>query len=196
VRTRLYWLPNALSLFRLALVPAFVLVAVRLGATAAAGLDPARLRGTAIGLLLLSGATDVVDGHLARRWRVTTRFGAIADALADKATQISGLVVLTMVGAPAFPSLPLWLVGSVLLRDLVLGSGWVVLPWLGREVDVAHEFHGKVATVFVFVVLFGATVGTARDLLFPVIVVAAVASLISATGYTLRAVRAPRRIAT
>ena len=68
-------IPNALTVARLALIPVFVVLMVR------AGHRPSWPAGIVFGI---AGITDQVDGFLARRWRVESRFGKIADPLADR----------------------------------------------------------------------------------------------------------------
>ena len=75
VPTPLARLPNVLTLGRLALVPVFVALMVKAGDA----------RSWPAGIVFgVAGATDQVDGFLARRWRVESRFGKIADPLADR----------------------------------------------------------------------------------------------------------------
>src|SRR5205807_516223 len=68
-------LPNALTIARLALIPVFVVLMVR------AGHDPSWPAGIVFGIAAI---TDQIDGFLARRWHVESRFGKIADPLADR----------------------------------------------------------------------------------------------------------------
>src|SRR6476661_3834419 len=68
-------LPNALTIARLALIPVFVVLMVK---AADAPSWPAGI------LFGVAGATDQVDGFLARRWHVESRFGKFADPLADR----------------------------------------------------------------------------------------------------------------
>ena len=77
-------IPNALTVVRLALIPIFVVVVLGTdgeGSYAAAGLFAA------------AGLTDQIDGWLARRWRVESDFGKLADPLADR-LMIDAAVVL------------------------------------------------------------------------------------------------------
>lgn len=175
----LAWLPNLLTAFRLALVPAFVLVARRDGA---AQLQPG-WESPAFWIVAAAGVSDVLDGFLARRWSLTTRFGALMDAVADKSFQFTTLMTLTLMGRPLFSQLPVWLLGSVFLRDLVLLSGWTLLKLLKRPVDFEHEIHGRIATVLVFGLVVGATLGVPESILTPLAGLAALGSLLSAAAY-------------
>lgn len=75
--------PNALSLLRIALVPAFVVLYVTRHDTAA------------FAVLLASGITDVLDGFIARRFNQITDCGKLLDPLSDKLTQVAVAVALT-----------------------------------------------------------------------------------------------------
>jgi cardiolipin synthase len=175
-------IPNLLTAVRLALVPVFVAVALDQDA---AGVS-AGWSSTAFWIVMVAGGSDLLDGYLARRWEVTSRFGALLDAVADKSLQFAALVTITALGRPFFTQLPLWLVASVFVRDLTLLVGWVVLKRLHRPVNFEHEVHGRVATTLVLGLVLLATLGLAEGVLLPVAAVAAVASLLSAGAYARR----------
>src|SRR4051812_29682483 len=87
----------------------------------------------------IAGVTDQVDGFLARAWRVESRFGKIADPLADR-LMIDAAVILLV----AYGRLP-WLgLAVIIARDLLLLVGWRVLAPRGIDLDV--NFAGKAAT--------------------------------------------------
>jgi cardiolipin synthase len=96
-------LPNLLTAARLALVP--VVAAEVLGGNFRA----------ALGLTMLAGLTDGVDGFLARRFGWTSRLGAWLDPLADKALLVTLSLTLGRVGA-----FPWWLVALVIARDAII----------------------------------------------------------------------------
>lgn len=122
-------LPNALTVARLALIPVFV--GLLLVADGGHSWPAAIVFGVA-------GATDQVDGFLARRWHVESRFGTFADPLADRLMIDAAVLLLWQSGR-----LP-WIALAIPVRDLVaLVSTPIVL---GR----GYEFHvnmlGKAAT--------------------------------------------------
>lgn len=180
-------IPNLLTGLRLVLVPVFVVVSLdRATAQIAAG-----WASPAFWIVVAVGVTDVLDGHLARRWNVTSRRGALLDAVADKSFQFVALVTVTAIGRPLFTGLPPWLVGAVVVRDLVLLGGWILLPRLGRPVAMEHESHGRIATVLVFGLIVGATLGWPETILAPMAGVAALVALLSAGAYVRRGFRPP-----
>src|SRR5690242_8617486 len=144
-------LPNALTIARLALIPVFVVLMVR------AGHRPSWPAGVTFGI---AGITDQVDGFLARRWHVESRFGKLADPLADR-LMIDAAVILLF----AYDRLP-W-AGLVVIvgRDLLLLAGSALLSPRGIEVDV--NAVGKAATWVLYAAIFVCIV-TRRSTCWPV----------------------------
>ncbi len=123
-------LPNALTLGRLALIPVFVALMIHAGD---AHSWPAGI------LFGVAGATDQVDGFLARRWHVESRFGKIADPLADRLMIDAAVILLVVYGRLPWAGLVV-----IAARDLLLLAGWRVLAPRGIDVDV--NLLGKAAT--------------------------------------------------
>ena len=137
-RAPLAQLPNALTVSRLVLIPIFVALVVH------AGDAPSWPAGLVFGL---AGVTDQVDGFLARAWRVESRFGKIADPLADR-LMIDAAVIL-LVAHGRLPGEGLVVVGA---RDLLLLVGWRVLAPRGIDLDV--NLLGKAATWLLYAAVF------------------------------------------
>src|SRR5262249_17222238 len=72
----------------------------------------------ALVLMAVAGASDAVDGWLARRFGWVTRFGAALDPMADKILVGVLFIALTLQGR-----LPLWVAGIAIGRDLVIVGG-------------------------------------------------------------------------
>ena len=101
-------LPNAITLLR-ALLAAPIAFAILSGAHA-----------TALWLAVIAGSSDALDGFLAKRVRWQSALGAWLDPAADK------LLLITCFGALSYvDAVPIWLLGLVLVRDLVLVGGAV-----------------------------------------------------------------------
>ena len=127
--TRVWTVPNLLSMARLAGVPVFLWLV--LGPEA---------DGWALGLLMLSGFTDYLDGYLARRFNQTSALGEILDPVADR------FYILAVVIALALRDIIPWWVAVILpLRDLLL---WGLVPLLRTRGYSALPVHflGKAAT--------------------------------------------------
>jgi CDP-diacylglycerol--glycerol-3-phosphate 3-phosphatidyltransferase len=130
-------LPNALTLGRLAVIPAFVVLMVEAGD---AHTWPAGL------LFGVAGVTDQIDGFLARRWHVESRFGKIADPLADRLMIDAAVILLVVYGRLPWEGLVV-----VAARDLLLLGGWRVLAPRGIDLDV--NVLGKGATWLLYLAI-------------------------------------------
>ena len=87
-KKEIFTLPNLLSLFRLALIPVYVSIYLN-----ARNQDDYFL---AVAILAVSCLTDLIDGKIARRFNLITTVGKVLDPLADKATQFTLIVCLTV----------------------------------------------------------------------------------------------------
>src|SRR5438552_11697183 len=126
VPARLAHVPNALTVLRLALIPIFVVV---LAAADGGHSWPAAL------LFGVAGISDQVDGWLARRWRVESAFGKVADPLADRLMIDAAVILLWHAGR-----LP-WIALAIPARDVALLAGYKVV--VERGYDFAVNLAGK-----------------------------------------------------
>jgi CDP-diacylglycerol---glycerol-3-phosphate 3-phosphatidyltransferase len=122
-------IPNALTVFRLALIPVFV--ALLLASDGGHSWPAAIVFG-------IAGVTDQVDGWLARRWGVESSFGKIADPLADR-LMIDAAVILLW-NADRLP----WIALAIPVRDVALLAGYKLV--VGRGYDFSVNLAGKAAT--------------------------------------------------
>ena len=112
------WLPNAISLLRIALVaPILVLI-----------IDGQY--GFALALCFVAGFSDGVDGYLAKRFDWHTRIGALLDPIADKFLVAGTFMTLVYTG-----HIPLWLGALVIFRDVVIVGGATAYNFLIRPVE-------------------------------------------------------------
>ena len=107
--TLLRHLPNLISMLRILMVPPVAWLIVE------------QHYALALGLFVVAGVSDGVDGFLAKHYGWTSRLGSILDPLADKLLLSVSFVTLAWLG-----HLPLWLALLVLARDLVIIVGGVV----------------------------------------------------------------------
>ena len=133
---------NKITILRILLVPFFV---VEVLYYTKEGNEVHRL------LALLSFAVaaicDGVDGYIARRYNQRSELGAILDPLADKLLLVSGIVVLSFDHSPYLESVPLWLTGTIIGRDVLILMGMLVIHLMVGKVKVRPRIIGKVATV-------------------------------------------------
>jgi cardiolipin synthase (CMP-forming) len=101
-------LANQITILRIMLIPAFVLLTVygHLGA--------------ALAVFLVAGATDAIDGLIARLTSHPTSFGAWLDPMADKLLLVTTFVVLTLPQIALTNHVPIWLTVLVITRDVVI----------------------------------------------------------------------------
>jgi CDP-diacylglycerol--glycerol-3-phosphate 3-phosphatidyltransferase len=123
-------LPNALTIARLALIPVFValMLAAEGGHSWPAGI-----------VFGIAGVTDQIDGFLARRWRVESEFGKIADPLADRLMIDSAVILLFIADHMPWAGLVV-----IIGRDLLLMLGYKAIAPQGYRLDV--NVVGKAAT--------------------------------------------------
>jgi cardiolipin synthase len=127
---RIVTVPNALSAFRILLIPVFVGLLLNEGTEEA-------------GILLFAVvlATDWVDGYIARRTNQVTNLGKILDPVADRLAIAAGLIALMVRGA-----VPVWAGLLVIARDLaVLIAGGFLAARSGVRIEV--RWIGKAATM-------------------------------------------------
>ncbi len=125
----LRWLPNAICLFRIVLVLPVVLSLL------------AREYALAIALVAVAGASDAVDGFLAKTFGWRTRLGGLLDPAADKLLLMALFITLTWLG-----HVPLGLAGIVIGRDLVIVAGVIAYRWLIGPVEGRPSAISKLNT--------------------------------------------------
>jgi cardiolipin synthase len=122
-------LPNLICLFRILLVWPIV-QSVLAGHLA-----------LALALILLAGASDGLDGFLAKHFGWRSRLGGLLDPLADKLLLVATFMTLAWVGL-----LPLWLAAVVLGRDLVIVTGGMAYQFLIGPVQPSPTLVSKFNT--------------------------------------------------
>lgn len=139
------WLPNAISVLRgLAAIPLFLLIVEHAW-------------WWALGLAVIAGASDALDGWIARRWSLQSRLGGWLDPLTDKL-----LVAAAMLGLVVADLLPVWLVVLVLARDAWLLLGSAAYQWKVAPLMAEPSALGKLCT-FTQIVLVAAALGTVAE---------------------------------
>ncbi len=128
--------PNALSAFRILLIPVIVWLYVF-----------AEHRYLAVGAVLLSAVTDVADGFIARRFNMISEVGKLLDPVADKLTQAALLICLA-----SHRPIIYWVFALLCLKELVQGVlGLAVVRVTGKMQSA--RWYGKVSTVVFYVTM-------------------------------------------
>lgn len=172
---------NALTVFRLVLVPVFLVVLFHGDG------HQTDWRVAAWAVFAVAAFTDRMDGELARRHGLITEFGKLADPIADKALIGASLVGLSLLG-----DLPWWVTVVILARELgVTGLRF----WVLRHGVLAASRGGKLKTLLQGIAI-GLFILPAWDWLRVVawvfMIAAIVVALVTALDYVLRALRLRR----
>jgi len=139
---------NKITILRILLIPFFVVEVLYYVKN---GNEAHRL--AAILSFAIAAICDGVDGYIARRYNQRSELGAILDPLADKLLLVSGIVVLSFEHHPYLETVPLWLTGTIIGRDILVLAGMLVIHMTVGKVKVRPRIIGKVATVLQMIVV-------------------------------------------
>ena len=131
-------LPNKLTMFRVILIPFFVvfmLVDITL-------YD----KWIAFGIFIIASLTDLLDGKIARKYNLVTNFGKFMDPLADKLLVCSALICLV-----ALSKIPAWMVIVIIAREFII-SGFRLIA-SDNGVVIAASYWGKFKTTFQMIMI-------------------------------------------
>lgn len=127
-----FWnVPNILTLFRLALVPVFLVVFFFWG-------DGFHI--AALVVFVIACLTDVLDGIIARKTNQITKYGIVLDPLADKLLKGATLIAFAIINV-----IPLWLAITIITIDVGLIITGICL--YKQEITIPSNFLGKAGTV-------------------------------------------------
>ncbi len=126
-------IPNMMSMFRILLIPVMMVAYTKYHDVKATIL-----------LLLVSGASDVADGWVARKFDMVSNFGKVLDPIADKLTQLA-LMLCLVFGRPH-----MWyLVALLVVRETIMFFSGLISFYRTGQVGGA-EWHGKLATCVIY----------------------------------------------
>ncbi len=134
-KDRIWTVPNALTMLRLACIPVFWVLMMTKGQMY-----------SALGVFVLASLTDLLDGYIARKYDMITDFGKLLDPLADKLMVLSVILALVMTGI-----LPGAAFFVLMCKELVMVIGSYLL--LKRQLVVYAKPVGKVAQFFIVMAL-------------------------------------------
>ena len=165
-------LPNILTVIRLLLVPVFVCVYFFTNDNKIAAW-----------IFLAAGLTDVLDGYIARKFHMESRFGALADPLADKLLHLSVTACLALSGVPF-----MWIVFVILVikeSALIIGAAKL---YKQKNIIIAALWYGKAASLIIFIVIWSIIyMGDAMkyQMKAALALIAALTAILSGMGYTI-----------
>ena len=125
-------IPNILTICRILLIPCIIVMLIQ------------EKYDIAIILFISSGITDILDGYVARKFNIVSDIGKLLDPFADKITQISILIFLSL-----NEMIPIWILLIVLFKEFMMIAGASFL--YGREHIVDSKWYGKLSTVIFYI---------------------------------------------
>lgn len=135
-------IPNALTVFRLLLIPGFAYFffspmnnGVKL----------------AVMIFVLAGLTDILDGYIARKYNLITRLGIVLDPLADKLMLLTVLVSITLKN-----QVPFWIIVVVAVKEALMVMGAITL-FNDHDIVVSANRFGKLSTVAFYIAILSVT---------------------------------------
>lgn len=135
-------LPNKLTVFRIILIPVFMLIVIFGGVTHVniGGTTVYWSRVVAAVVFAVASVTDWFDGRIARGRHLITNFGKFADPLADKMLTMTAFIFLVSLGLA-----PAWVVALIVCRELAVTGLRLILAQTKGQV-LAAKMPGKIKT--------------------------------------------------
>lgn len=130
--------PNILSIFRICLVPVFIIAFFA---------DGHEIKYYAMFIYALASFTDVLDGFLARKFKASTKLGKFLDPLGDKMMTVSVLVCIAV-----DEIIPFWAVIVTVLKELLMTIGGLIVRRKASSELPPSNILGKVSTIVFFLV--------------------------------------------
>ena len=137
-------LPNILTIARVLLVPIFALIYFIPHKSSVIW---------AMGVFILAGVTDVLDGYIARKYDAVSNFGKLFDPLADKLMQCTALICIFI-----DKRFPVWILALLLLKEFLMIVGSAV--FYKKHYVVHSVWVGKVGSIVLYIaVIYKAVIG-------------------------------------
>ena len=134
-------LPNILTVTRIFMVPIFPLIYF-------SSLENASIY--ALEFFLFVGATDMLDGYLARKYNLISAFGTAMDPLADKL-----MLIMVMLSFGIKGLLPLWIIIFIIVKELIMIFTGLYFYFKKEKYVIASNIFGKSATMLLFLTVLG-----------------------------------------
>ena len=167
-------LPNKLTLFRVILIPFFV-VFMLVNVTGNAD------KWIALTIFIIASLTDLLDGKIARKYNLITDFGKFMDPLADKLLVCSALICLVSLNR-----IPAWIVIIIIAREFIISGFRLIAADNGRV--IAASYWGKFKTTFqmIMVILMIADISQLFILTQIIMYVALILTVVSLVDYLVK----------
>lgn len=166
-------LPNKLTMFRVILIPFFIVFLLVPGIPAG--------KWIALAIFIVASLTDLLDGKIARKYNLVTNFGKFMDPLADKLLVCAALICLI-----ELERIPSWIVIIIISREFIISGFRLVAA--DNQVVIAASYWGKFKTTFqmVMVCLMIANMDALSLLTQIVMWIAVVLTIVSLVDYLVK----------
>ena len=166
-------LPNKLTMFRVILIPFFVVFLL-------VDITPAD-NWIALAIFIVASLTDMLDGMIARKYNLVTNFGKFMDPLADKLLVCSALICLV-----ELEKIPAWVVIIIIAREFII-SGFRLIA-SDNGVVIAASYYGKFKTTFqiLMICLMIADIEAISTLTMVVMWIAVILTVVSLIDYLVK----------
>lgn len=162
-------IPNLISIFRLFLIPLFLVVFH-------SNIENRILYSGII--FLVAGVSDVLDGYIARKYNLTSKIGAMLDPLADKLMSFAVLISFTMVRL-----IPKWILVPIIIKELFMIFGAAFLYLKFENEVIPAKTYGKLGTVFLYISIFSIVLKASRTVSYVLLIITLLMNLIAFFNY-------------
>ena len=164
-------LPNKLTVFRVLLIPFFVVFLL-------VPIFGEADKWIALAIFVIASLTDLADGKIARKYNLVTDFGKFMDPLADKLLVCSAMICLIELGR-----IPSWIVVVIIAREFIISGFRLIAVEKGRV--IAASYWGKFKTTFqmIMVILMIANIGQLQVVTTIIMYIALVLTIVSLVDY-------------
>ncbi|MDP8263442.1 MAG: CDP-alcohol phosphatidyltransferase family protein [Candidatus Ancaeobacter aquaticus] len=138
-------LANRITILRIILIPVFIGLILKFRQMPS-GTGEAYWM-LAVSVFFLAVVSDAVDGYIARAYKQQTKLGTYLDPIADKFLLVSTVIVFS-IPSEHFVTLPLWIITSVISRDIIIVMGSLIIYLMTGTLRVEPSFLGKMTTFF------------------------------------------------
>ena len=166
-------LPNKLTMFRVILIPFFIVFLLVPGIPAG--------KWIALAIFIVASLTDLLDGKIARKYNLVTNFGKFMDPLADKLLVYSALICLI-----ELQRIPSWMVVVIMAREFTISGFRLVAAENG--VVIAASYFGKFKTTFqmIAVCLLIADIEALQMVTMVIVWIAVILTVVSLVDYLVK----------
>ncbi|MDE6815368.1 MAG: CDP-diacylglycerol--glycerol-3-phosphate 3-phosphatidyltransferase [Lachnospiraceae bacterium] len=166
-------LPNKLTMFRVILIPFFIVFLLVPGIPAG--------KWIALAIFIVASLTDLLDGKIARKYNLVTNFGKFMDPLADKLLVCSALICLI-----ELQRIPSWMVVVIMAREFTISGFRLVAADNG--VVIAASYFGKFKTTFqmIAVCLLIADIEALQMVTMVIVWIAVILTVVSLVDYLVK----------